>query len=149
MARSLFKSMALVKTEDMQSEGGPIRIAKLLKQQPQFKSAWIDYVKVSCIVDDIASLPDEYITYNFMITVTNQSAAPTSLNMVTCEATGHGGGTVYLKVKRRIVDDDYDENSGEGALAIYAELPDVTATANITGKFAIEAFGRWHQVEAA
>ena len=133
----------------MGSAGTQTQIAKLLKQQPQFVSAYIDTVTISYVVDDITGLPDEYIGYGCLYSVTNYNAAPSTDNLVVARSSDGVAGTVHLPVKRTIRDDSYDSNSGFGALAVFCELPDITATADITMRFIIEVTGRWHAVDSA
>ena len=145
----MFKQIAYVESVNMGSAGDPQAIVKFQKQQAQFTKCWIDGVKISYLVDDIAGLPTEYIDYGVLFAVTNHNTNnPSSANVVSARAAQGGANTVYLPVKRSIVDDDFDADSGDHALALWAELPDITATADITLKLVIEAFGRWHTVEA-
>ena len=133
----------------MGSAGTAIAILKLQKQQAQMVSAWVDHLVISYVFDDVDGLPTEYMAYGVMFSVTNHNTnAPGTENIISSRGSPGTGGTVRIPVKRRIVDDDFDADSGDHALALWAEIPDITATANIQLRVCVEAFGRWHKLEA-
>ena len=151
--RRMFKELALVKAENIGHTGGSIVIAKLLKQSAQFTSAYIDKVRISYHYDATdtfgADTPSNLIGSTFYVTTSNTSS-PSSSNVVAATGSRGFGGTVTLDVKRRIVDNDFDDDSGNHALALLVQTTDVDmAAGDISGNFCIEVTGRWHSVESA
>ena len=154
MARKrMFKELALVKAENIGHTGGSLQIAKLLKQSAQFTSAYVDKVRISYHYDASdtfgADTPSNLIGSTFYVTTTNASV-PSSANVVSATGSRGFGGTITLDVKRRIVDNDYDDDSGNHALCIWVQTSNVDmAAGDITGNFVLEVMGRWHSVESA
>ena len=154
MARKrMFKELALVKAEGLGHTGGSLQIAKLLKQSAQFTSAYIDKVRISYHYDFTdtfgADVPSNLIGTTFYCTTTNVST-PSSSTLVSATGGNGAGGTITLQVQRRITDNDYDDDSGSGALCVWAQTSNVEmAAGDVNGNFAIEVFGRWHSVETA
>ena len=149
----MFKELALIKAENIGHTGGSVVIAKLLKQSAQFTSAYIDKVRISYHYDASDTFgtdtPSNLIGSTFYVTNSNTSV-PSSSNVVSATGSRGFGGTITLDVKRRIVDNDYDDNSGNQALALWVQTTDVDMPAgDITGNFCIEVMGRWHKVESA
>ena len=154
MARKrMFKELALVKAENIGHTGSSIVIAKLLKQSAQFTSAYVDKVRISYHYDATdtfgADTPSNLIGSTFYCTTSN-TVSPASANVISATGARGFGGTVTLDVKRRIVDNDFDDDSGNHALALWVQTTDVDMPAgDITGNFTIEVMGRWHQVLSA
>ena len=55
---------------------------------------------------------------------------------------------VTLPIKRRIVDNDYDDNSGQNAISIQMRMTD-TGSEAYSVTMIVEAMGRWHDVVTA
>ena len=147
----MFKQIALVKTEDLGSAGGVFNIAKIMKQVPTMSSCYVKNVQISCIVNDVAGggTPASDMPLNFMVYATTDTGTPAGDNTLTGRATGYGGGHVNLAINRVIRSDDYDKDSGDGAILIQAEATDATITADVDVKFVIEVWGKWHQIVSA
>ena len=118
----------------------------------QMTSAFIKNLRIHSILNDVSgsSSPVSDMPVNFMFYATTTGAsAPTSGNCIAAAATGYGGGSVNLTINRVIRDNDYDPNSGDQAIAIWAECTDATLTADIDLKIVAESYGRWHEVVSA
>ena len=154
MARKrMFKELALVKSENIGHTGSSILIGYLQKQSPQFTSAYVDKVRISYHYDASdtfgADVPSNLIGSTFYVTTTN-GAVPSSSNVVSATGSRGFGGTITLDVKRRIVDNDFDDDSGNHALALWVQTSNVDMLAgDITGNFCLEVMGRWHSVVSA
>ena len=144
----MFKQISLVKTEDIGSAGSWFRIAQLEKQQAGFTSAYIDKVRISFILDDIAGTGVNVIPFGYLFTASTSDAGPsTSEYLISASASGNsGGGVVTLPIDRRVVDNTPDAESGEAAISLYVEATDATLTADVELRMVIEVWGRWHTV---
>ena len=145
----MYKDLSFVQVDDLGSGGSPTPIAKITKQQGQMSSAYIKNIRVHCILNDIAggATPASDMPLNFMwYATTTDSANPDDDNVIAAAATSYGGGTVNLSINCLIRDNDYDANSGTGAVCIWCEATDATVTANIEMKCVLESYGRWHNV---
>jgi len=149
--KSMFKQLALIQVDDLASAGDPKLIAAMYKQQDSLTRAWIEKVRISFILDDIAGGGVNVIPFGYLWYVTtDNSAVPDTQNLIASTATGNsGGGTVTIDVKRSITDNSFDSNSGFNALALWVEATDATVTADVDLKVSIEVFGRWHKVATA
>ena len=148
MARN-YKQFSFVQVDDLGSSGAPVPIAKIMKQQGQMTSAWIKNVRISVIVQDITAsgTPVSDMPLNFMFyATTDDTVAPNDANVIAAWASPYGGGTGSLSINRKIVENEYDETSGDGAICIWAECTDATLSANIEAKTVLETWGRWHKV---
>ena len=145
----MYKDLSFVQADDLGSGGAPTPIAKIQKQQGQMSSAYIKNVRVHCILNDIsgAGTPASDMPLNFMwYATTTDSVNPDDDNVIAAGATTYGGGSVNLSINRVIRDNDYDSNSGTGAICIWAEATDATVTADVQLKCVLESYGRWHEV---
>ena len=148
----MYKDLSFVSVKNLGSSGAPIAIMRVQKQQGQMTSAFIKNLRIHCILNDVsgASTPSSDMPVNFMFyATTTGSSVPTSGNCIAAAATGYGGGSVNLTLNRVIRDNDYDPNSGDHAIAIWAECTDATVTADIELKLVAESYGRWHEVVSA
>ena len=148
--KRMFKQIALIKAENIGHTGSWNPIAKLEKQQDQMTAAWVDKVRISYKLDvsgsDTGNLANTQ-PLGVVFTASTASSAPVSATLLSATGTRGGGGTVTLDISRLIRDNDYDADSGFGAIAIHVATTDPDLTAgDITGTFVIEAFGRWHNV---
>jgi len=148
--RSMFKTISTTKLENLGATGGWNTVASLEKQQASFKSAYIDKVRVSYIVEgDSAGAFNANFGTLWVVTTSGTILSATDADntglILTASASRQGGGVITLPVKRRIVDNDFDTNSGENALSIQCRATDIgSASVNIT--MVIETWGRWHRV---
>ena len=153
MARKrMFKQIGLTKLEALGSAGSWAPIAKLVKSQDQLTSAYVDSVRISFILEgDTSGSTDKQLGYLFCATTKGTLSGTDSSNtpyIISGSASRGGGGVVTLPIKRRIVDNDYDDNSGQGAVSIQCRMTD-TGTESYDITMIVEAFGRWHDVETA
>ena len=156
--RKMFKQIALFKTENIGHTGGIVEIARFFKQQGQMSSAYIDKVRISWISDvtdtnwsaDSENSPPLAKNLGLLFFVCTNNTGPDSEDIVGASASRGNGGVVTIEVKRRIVDNDFDENSGVGALSLLvsATNPDLAA-GDITLNSVVEVWGRWHDVVSA
>ena len=146
----MYKKIATTSLEDIGSGGGTVSIAKFTKQEAGMTSAYIDKVRVSFILEDIAGSATNTIPFGWLWTVITSGTSSDSHNgeyIVGASASGHsGGGVVTIPVNRRIVDNDFDSNSGQNALLLVLEATDATVTADVDVRLVIETWGRWHEV---
>jgi len=148
----MFKDLSFLEIDNLGSAGAPTLIAKITKQQGQMTSAYVKNMRVHCIVNDVSgsSTPASDMPLNFLwYATTSGGTTPTDDNIIAAGATTYGGGNVNLSINRRIVDNDYDANSGNSAIAIWCECTDATVTGSIFVKGVLETWGRWHNVTAA
>jgi len=145
--RQMFKTISVSKFEDMGSSGDWNPLGVFLKQQNAFKSAYVDKVRISFILEgDDGVVADEQMGYLFAVT-TKQTLSATDLDnsgyFVGASASRGGGGVVTIPINRRIVDNDFEEASGQNALSLQVRMTDTgSETYNLT--MIIETWGRWH-----
>ena len=151
MARSkMFKTIDLCKYENLGSSGGWNDIATVYKQQPAFKSAYIDKIRISFILegDATAGATSEQLGYLWVVSNASTLSGTDADNtgyILSAAATRGGGGSVTLPVKRRIVDNTFEDDSGQNALRVFCRMTD-TGSENYDITMVIETWGRWHQV---
>jgi len=147
--KKMYKDLSFVNVDDLGSAGAAQPLVRIQKQQGQMSSAFIKNVRIHAIVNDIAGAgtPAGSTPINFMFYATTTDAtAPDDDNVIAAAATTFGGGSVNLTINRYIRDNDYDANSGTGAVCIWGECTDATVTSNIEMKAVFESYGRWHEV---
>jgi len=145
----MYKDFSFVQVDDLGSAGTAQPLVKIEKQQGQMSSAYIKNIRIHAILNDIAgsSSPAGSTPINFMFyATTTDSSVPDDDNLIAAAATSFGGGSVNLTLNRVIRDNDYDANSGTGAICIWGECTDATVSANIEMKAVFESYGRWHKV---
>ena len=152
MAKGMFRTVDLTKIENLGATGGWNPLCDFLKLQAGMKSAYIDKIRVSFIVEGDASGPTEK-NLGFLFAVSNRDTmsavdADNSQYIIGASASRGGGGVVTIPVKRSIKDNSFDATSGINALRLHCRMTDDgTATYNIT--MVIETWGKWQQVVAA
>ena len=144
----MFKSLALVKTENVGHTGGSYAIAACKKQQDSFVSAYVDKVRVAYhldVNDSPSGRPDQVgVTF---YACTAGTGGPNSDNLISATASRGYGGTVTLDIKRAIKENEYDTDSGMGQIAIWMQVSDLNlAAGDVTANTVCEAYGRWHQI---
>ena len=150
MARALFKQTALTGIEDMGNAGSWKPILKLEKQQGQMTSCYVDKIRISFILEGDSASGGENLGFLFAVSNKETLSATDANNseyVVSAGASRGGGGVVTLPVKRRIVFNDYDQESGENALNLQARMTD-TGSNSYDVTFIVEVWGRWHQTVA-
>ena len=158
MARGkrMFKQTTLCHIENASDTGAWNSFADLKKQQDAFTSAYIDYVKISYIQEEQVGSPvgdqDLLLAPLFAAaTSSTLSSTPSSnVNHIIAAAGGTlGGGTVYLPIKRRIVLNELDEESGEAMIRLFVKNMDLsTGYSDAKWHIVMETYGRWHKTEA-
>ena len=138
--------------EDIGNAGNWNSFAKIIKQQPAMKSAWVDYVRISWIADETIGVAGAASGLGVLFAASPDSALDSNTPsnndgyMISTSAMGTPGGVVTLPIKRRIVDDNADINSGESAVYLHCRSTDMNATVKVY--LVIETYGRWHKTEA-
>ena len=149
MARKrMFKQLALVKTENIGHTGGSYAVAALKKQQDQFVSGYVDKVRIAYHLDvtDAPSDRPDQVGVTFYAS-TSGTSSPSSSNLIAVTSTRGYGGTVTLDIKRAIRENEYDDDSGMGQIAIWVSMTDLDlAAGDVTLNAAFEAYGRWHTI---
>ena len=140
--------------EDVGSAGNWNSFAYLKKLQ-EFQSAWIDYAKITFIVDDIdgGSSTQSAATRGsnvagFMFACNNSTNNPGTIpeNTISVAAHAASGGSVSLPIKRRIVDNDVDQTRNDGRLYLWIKGTDFTYDDDVKVRMFVEVYGRWHDV---
>jgi len=153
----LYKQISNVHVETVNT-GDWSSFLKLEKQDPSMKSAYIDKVRISWVLDsDEGSDPNEALLFVASHDKALDSTTPSNNDgqIICASASRGGGGVVTLDIKRRITV-DYD-----GADAGILELLEGTAGAPIylhvhksrTGSpgdylLVVETWGRWFTAES-
>ena len=155
MARKkrMYKSVNMIKAENIGHTGGRYLLAYVEKQQDSFTSAWLEKLRVSFHMnssDDLASANRPAFFGGQFLVTTQQSAVPDSDNLITATGFNGFGGTCTLSVKRAIRDNAEDTTEGDGRLYLWVETTDLNLQAgDITGDFTIECHGRWQKLVSA
>ena len=150
----MFKQTSTVHLENVSDAGLWNSFATIFKQQDQFTSAYVDKVRISFIQEDQLSsnlgvipwLPVMFAAANSS-TLSNTPSA-NDQNILASSA-GRGGGVVTLNIGRRIVTNEIDDESGEGAIRLFIKASDPTQLSG-DGQFylIVETYGRWHRTES-
>ena len=152
MARKMFKTIDLNKFENMGSAGAWAPLATFYKQQPAMKSAYIDKVRLSFILEgDSSGSTSKQLGYLFAVANKDTLSSTDSDNtgyIVSSAASRGGGGTVTLNIKRSIKSNEFEDDSGFNALRLFCRMTD-TGSESYNVTMIIETWGRWHQVQAS
>ena len=151
-SKKQYKSLALVKTENIGHTGGTSLVAEIRKQQNQITSAWLEKLRVSYHIDSSDDLAGanrpQFFGGQFQLSTT--SSAPTTDTLIAATGFNGFGGTCTLAVKRAIRDNTVDQYEADGKLYLHVTTTDLNLQAgDLTGNFTIEAWGRWHEVANA
>ena len=144
----MYKQLNIAQVEALGSAGSWNSFAKLLKQQAGMSSAYIDKVKLSWILEDVEPSPSSLgvlFACSTKETMSNTEAENDG-TVISARAGLATAGTVTLDIRRRITDNDFDENSGENALMLHCKPTNATESLSVT--LIIETWGRWHTTEA-
>jgi len=154
MARKkrMYKSLALVKTENIGHSGGNYLLAYVKKQQDQITSAWLEKLRVSFHLDstdDLAGANRPQFFGGQLYLATSDSSLNTD-TVITSTGFSGFGGTTTLRADRAIRDNAEDNKEADGPIFLWVSTTDLNLQAgDITGNFTIEAMGRWHEVVSA
>jgi len=151
----MFKTTSTVHLENVSDAGLWNSFATIFKQQDNFKSAYVDKVRITFVQEDqlttatgavIPWLPVMFAAAN---SSTLSNTPSNNDQNIICAAGGRGGGTVTLNIKRRIVTNEVDEESGDGAIRLFIKASDPTQLSG-DGQFylIIETYGRWHRCDS-
>ena len=150
--RKMYKSLALVKTENVGHTGGQYVIAKVQKQQNQITSAWLEKLRIAFHIDasdDMASANRPPFFGGQFYLATSDSSINTDTVLTSTGFDGFGG-TCTLRADRAIRDNAEDNTEADGILYLWIATTDLNLqSGDLTGSFAIEAHGRWHEVVSA
>ena len=130
--KKMYKVLTNLSTQSLGPNSTPVLAIK--KQADNMRGAWIEGVRIT-VCDDGSSNNQG----SFMGFITTSQTGVDDANIIGVGAV-FTAGSFYIPVKRLITDNDYDENSGSGALTVIME-----ATTNYSAKVVTEVFGRWHK----
>ena len=162
MAKNMFKTTATVHLENTSDAGNWNSFLELGKQQDHFKSAYIDKIRITAIQSEqlnsavaVGTDPTGPMFVPAMFAVSNKTSLDDSTPsnnspyIIAAGAIRGGGGSVTLSVKRRIVVNEMDSESGEAMLRLFIKNPSLDKLLIGGGdcKFylIIETWGRWHR----
>ena len=135
-----------INSVDMGSAGEPVQIGYITKLDAEGVTAFCKNLVVSSYVADYKQ-PAGSVAGNvnpvpsIMYYVTTSSTFDGD-DVITARATS-GAGTVNLALYRRIMQNTDVDDGNFGKLHLFAELTDITVSANITVKYCIETWGRF------
>jgi len=131
---------------------------KLEKQDPSMKSAYVDKVRISWVIDsDESTDPNQGLLFVASHDATLNSTTPSANDgqIIAASASRGGAGVVTLDIKRRITV-DYDgadaqilellEGTSGAPIYLHAYKADTGAAANFY--LVIETWGRWFSAES-
>ena len=154
--KRMFKQTSTVHLENVGEDGNWNSFLRILKQQDQMTSAYIDYVKVSFIRADqqsVIGVNDSSLGVMFCAsTASNLSnsdpasnskyiISSNSSNTTTCEP-------VYLSIKRSVRANEIDPEAGFGAIDLFVRTTDPSGGSDVNLYVITEVFGRWHKTES-
>ena len=128
----------------LETLGAPIKCADINPiDSQQSLGSYLSNVKVSVNQNRIFTKPVSYMVF--------ASSDNTSLgvtDVITAGATGLGGGTVNLSLKRNIRDSDDDPSRSDGPVSIWIEpsIDDESVQEDQFVSFVVEAWGRFIEV---
>ena len=146
----MFKTISTTKLENLGATGAWNPVATFLKQQNAFKSAYVDKVRISYIIEgDSAGAFNAHFGTLWAVTTKGTALSATDADntgLILGGSAGRGGGSIVtIPIKRRIVDNDFEEESGQNALSLQCRATDIgSSSVNLT--MIIETWGRWHKV---
>ena len=153
--KRMFKQVSICHIENSADDGAWNSFADLKKQQNSFSSAYIDYVKISYIQEEqVGSAVGEQnlLLAPLFAAATSSTLSTTPSNnspLIISSAGGTvGGGTVYLPIKRRIVLNEIDPESGEAMIRLFIANMDLsTGYSDAKWHLIVETYGRWHKMD--
>jgi len=148
--RKMYKTLNTALFEDLGDTGGWSALVDFAKQQASLGAAYIDKVRISFILEGDSGTTSRNLGYLFMVSNKETLSATDANNtpyIIGASASRGGGGSVTIPIKRVIRDNDFDENSGQNKLRLFARMTD-TGSEDYSITCLIETWGRWHQVNA-
>jgi len=154
----MFKQISTVHVETVADDDWS-SFMKYTKQDPSMKSAYIDKVRISWVLDSDEG--NDNAGSGFLFCASHDDALDSTTpanndgNIITASASRGGGGVVTLDVKRRITMDYVGSNAevqklltGSSGAPLYLHIykSDTNQSANVY--MVIETFGRWFEAEA-
>ncbi len=148
MARSKLYKIVNMNSVDMGSAGAPVQIGKISKLDAEGLTGYANNIVVTSYVQDYnqpagavagnVNPPPSIIIYATTDTVFDPD------DIITARSTT-GAGTVSLSLKRVIRRNEDVDDGNDGQIYLFAELTDVTVSANMDVKFVTELWGRYLQ----
>jgi len=140
------------------NEGDWSSFLKLTKQDPSMRSAYVEKVRVSWVIDsDESTDPNQGLLFVASHDATLSSSTPSDNDgqIIAASASRGGAGVITLDIKRRITM-DYEgadagvlellEGSSGAPIYLHAYKADTGAAANFY--LVIETWGRWFNAES-
>ena len=127
---------------DLGNTGSQIKIFDITPiDAEQAMPAYVDKVKISwnlASATDAQGVPLPPVNLLFHASTDDGGGLG---DAITAQATGIGGGTVWLSLKRRIRSSAEEVNRGDGPVYLFAETPTIGKT--VTVNLVAEAWGRF------
>ena len=149
--KKTFKSLANAHLEDVGTGGNWNSFAYIEKQQASFTSAYVEKARISYILaDEMAANPAAVGGLLFCAsnsaTLDSTTASNNDDNIISASAGRLGGGVVSLDLKRRIRENEADDDSGQGRIYLFVRSTDLDSTDTVDLQTITECWGRWHKV---
>ena len=148
MARSKLYKIVNMNSVDMGSAGAPVRIGLISKLDAEGLTGYANNIVVTSYIQDYLQ-PAGSIAGNVnpppsIIIYATTDAVFDANDIITARSTT-GAGTVSLSLKRVIRRNEDVDDGNDGQIHLWAELTDVTVSANVDLKFVTELWGRYLQ----
>ena len=160
MARGkrMFKQTSAMHLENVGEDGNFNSFLRLKKQQDQFTSAYIDYVKISFIRQDqqaVIGVNDSALGVMFVASnkgsLENTGEADIQSNsqhIISCATSSTSTcKSVYLPIKRSIKENEMNPDAGFGCIDLFIKTTDPSGGSDIKFFIVTEVYGRWHAVQ--
>ena len=147
-SRRMFKQLNATKFENLGSAGSWNSVGYFEKLQDSMKSAYVDYVKISFILEGDSGGQDEE-SRGYLWCASNKStlSATDSANsefIISGNAAGNtGGGVITLPIKRTIERNAEANVGGEGRVYVHVRATD-TGAENLSITMIVESYGKMH-----
>ena len=155
--RNMFKQTSTVHLENTGTSGNWNSFMDIVKQQDQFKSAYVDKVRISFVMHDQRSSagipePSQFgVLFAAATSSALDSSTPSNNDTRIISAGSSGTATckpVTLWLKRRIVVNEVDQDSGQGVVRLFCRTTDPVSSSNVQLYCIVETWGRWHDTQA-
>ncbi len=131
---------------DLGPLGNPVVFAAIHPiDSQQSLGSYLANVKVSVLQNRMYAGP---AASTFMVYASTDDSSLADATVVTAHATGPGGGTVNLSLKRRIRDADEDPSRSDGPIYLWLEAcaNDVSIGEDLFAEVVTEAWGRFIEI---
>ena len=146
--RKMFKQLNATKFENLGATGSWNSIGYFEKLQDSMKSAYVDYVKISFILEGDSGGQDEesrgYLWCASNKTTLSSTDSDNTEYIISGAAAGNtGGGEITLPIKRTITFNQDSQVSSDGRVYVHVRATD-TGSENLSITMIVESYGRMH-----